>query len=161
MRYTATVTHGITAPNTAGYRMAKITLSEAARLYKKDRRTIQRHISQGRLSADSIRDGKRLIETAELLRVYGEPNSMPQDAAPASHEAAPQNAAEPKKDNAADVMELLQELKDAHAATVTAQQELLSEQRKRLELQERLLPPPEPKKTTLWKRIKAVFNPPC
>lgn len=150
MRYTAALPHGIAASNTAGYRMAKITLSEAARLYKKDRRTIQRHISQGRLSADAIRDGKRLIDTTELLRVYGEPDSVPQAVSPISHATEPQDAAEQKRDNVADVMKLLQELKDAHAATVAAQQELLAEQRKRLELQERLLPSPERANTKRW-----------
>jgi len=68
--------------------MALVNISEAARLTGKNRRTIQRHITAGKLSKAA--DGEN-IDTSELLRVYGALNAQP--VAPAqdvtmSHETA-------------------------------------------------------------------------
>ena len=51
--------------------MAKFNISQAAKLYSKDWKTIKRHIAKGKLSQES--DG--LIDMAELIRAYGEPKS--------------------------------------------------------------------------------------
>jgi len=48
--------------------MAIVSISEAARLTGKDRRTIQRHIAAGKVSHASNGKG---IDTSELLRFYG------------------------------------------------------------------------------------------
>ncbi|MDK4679193.1 hypothetical protein [Kingella negevensis] len=51
--------------------MAIVSISEAARLVGKSRRTIQRDIAAGKLSkCDNGKNGKKL-DTSELLRVYG------------------------------------------------------------------------------------------
>lgn len=52
--------------------MALVSISEAARLTGKNRRTIQRHIDAGKLSkvTDSA-TGLHKLDTSELLRVYG------------------------------------------------------------------------------------------
>lgn len=52
--------------------MAKVNLSKAALLAGKNRTTIWRHIKQGRLSIERDRDGNPLVDTSELIRVYGE-----------------------------------------------------------------------------------------
>ena len=48
--------------------MAIVSISEAARLVGKSRRTIQRDISAGKLSKC---DNGKSLDTSELLRVYG------------------------------------------------------------------------------------------
>ncbi|MEO3684688.1 hypothetical protein ABHN84_20705 [Shewanella vesiculosa] len=52
--------------------MAKINLSKAAKLVKKDRTTLWRHVNAGKLSIERDRDGLPLVDTSELMRVYGE-----------------------------------------------------------------------------------------
>lgn len=52
--------------------MAKLNISQAAKAVGKDRRTIQRHIGQGKLSCEINGNGQKLLETSELIRVYGE-----------------------------------------------------------------------------------------
>jgi len=49
--------------------MAIVSISEAARLTGKSRRTLQRHIGAGKLS--KVAGGDKL-DTSELIRVYGE-----------------------------------------------------------------------------------------
>lgn len=51
--------------------MANHTVTEAAKLAGVTRRTIYRHIKSGRLSAAVTGCDGTLIETSELLRVYG------------------------------------------------------------------------------------------
>ena len=52
--------------------MAVISISEAARTWRIARSTFQRAIQEGRLSATVKADGSRGIDTAELIRVFGE-----------------------------------------------------------------------------------------
>jgi hypothetical protein len=58
--------------------MAKLGLQAAAELTGRSRSTIHRAMNQGRLSYERDESGARLVETAELLRVFGE--SPPEDA---------------------------------------------------------------------------------
>ncbi len=51
--------------------MACHTISEAASLAGVNRRTIYRYIKSGRLSPVVTHDNKTVIETSELLRVFG------------------------------------------------------------------------------------------
>ncbi|MGO2383076.1 helix-turn-helix domain-containing protein [Vreelandella zhanjiangensis] len=51
----------------------QFTITEAAKIYGKQRKTLYRHIDSGRLSAGVRGDGKRVIDLAELIRCYGEP----------------------------------------------------------------------------------------
>lgn len=55
----------------------QFTITEAANLYGKQRKTLYRHIDSGRLSAGVRGDGKRVIDLAELIRCYGEPPNAP------------------------------------------------------------------------------------
>lgn len=52
--------------------MAFVTVVKAAQLVGLDRKTIYRHIKNGRLSATFSNSGERQIDTAELIRAYGE-----------------------------------------------------------------------------------------
>jgi hypothetical protein len=52
--------------------MTKLNLSQAAKAVGKNRVTLWRHINTGKLSAERDRDGNPLVDTSELLRVYGE-----------------------------------------------------------------------------------------
>lgn len=51
--------------------MAKIKLTEAARLVGKSRNMLYRAIDDGKLSATLNHDGVKVVDTDELLRVYG------------------------------------------------------------------------------------------
>lgn len=63
--------------------MAKLNLSQAAKVTGKNRTTIWRHINSGKLSAERDRDGMPFVDTSELLRVYGE---LRNNATPAAEE---------------------------------------------------------------------------
>lgn len=52
--------------------MTVISISEAARTWRIARSTLQRALQEGRLSATVRADGSKGIDTAELLRVFGE-----------------------------------------------------------------------------------------
>lgn len=52
--------------------MSQVGIVEAARLAGKDRKTIYRDIKSGRLSATTGTGGVRQVDTAELIRVYGD-----------------------------------------------------------------------------------------
>jgi hypothetical protein len=52
--------------------MAKLNLSQAAKVTGKNRTTIWRHIHSGKLSIERDRDGLPFVDTSELIRVYGE-----------------------------------------------------------------------------------------
>jgi len=52
--------------------MALVSITDAARLTGKSRRTIQRHIATGKLSVSHTDATEKSIETSELIRCYGE-----------------------------------------------------------------------------------------
>jgi DNA-binding transcriptional MerR regulator len=52
--------------------MAKLNISQAAKAAGVARVTIQRHIKKGTLSCEVNGLGQRLVDTSELIRVYGE-----------------------------------------------------------------------------------------
>lgn len=51
--------------------MTIVSITEAANLVGKSRRTLQRHLSQGVISRCDTATGEQGIDTAELLRYYG------------------------------------------------------------------------------------------
>lgn len=51
--------------------MALVSITEAAKLVRRNRSTIYRDIEKGRLSKTVTPDGETQIDTAELLRAYG------------------------------------------------------------------------------------------
>jgi len=51
--------------------MAKVSVSEAAKLTGKSAKTIYRHIDIGKLSSSQNENGSKSIDISELQRVYG------------------------------------------------------------------------------------------
>ena len=71
--------------------MARHTVTEAAKLAGVSRRTIYRHIKAGKLSATVTDDDNTVIETSELLRVYGALSQPePEQVYTRSHENQPE-----------------------------------------------------------------------
>lgn len=52
--------------------MAQVSISEAARLTGKSRKTLHTYISNGKLTKVTDAKGKPKIDTSELIRVFGE-----------------------------------------------------------------------------------------
>jgi len=52
--------------------MSQVSISEAAKLVGRDRKTLYKDIKSGRLSATLSETGSRQVDTVELIRVYGE-----------------------------------------------------------------------------------------
>lgn len=111
------------------------TISQAAQLYGKARSTIHRAIDAGRLSCSVRGDGVRVIQLAELIRVWGEPPNAPPQA---QQNATPQEADTQQA--------MLQELQAMRAELVALREEVA--QLRRLpappEPQEAAPPTPEP-----------------
>lgn len=91
--------------------MAIVSVSEAARLVGKSRRTIQRDIAAGKLS--KCDNGKKL-DTSELLRVYGSLLNAPNDADKNAHMA--QDVAPPISSDVAEMRIRLAALEAENAA---------------------------------------------
>ena len=71
--------------------MASHSVTEAAKLAGVTRRTIYRHIKSGRLSASVTGGDNTVIETSELLRVYGVLSQPePEKVSTGSHENQPE-----------------------------------------------------------------------
>jgi hypothetical protein len=51
--------------------MPIVSISEAARLVNRHRKTIQRYVADGRISLSQNVSGERGIDTSELIRVFG------------------------------------------------------------------------------------------
>lgn len=60
----------------------QLTIPQAAKLYRKHRSTIHRHIEAGRLSCAFRGDGVRVVDYSELVRCYGEPATPPPELQP-------------------------------------------------------------------------------
>lgn len=131
--------------------MSILSITEAAHVVGVSRRTIQRSIQTGRLSAATTATGERAIDTAELLRVFGPLRQAPSDIpTPMSQPVATDDATKT-------LIELLQEqLQKAEEREQQAQQEkaqlltlLQAEQSARRELEQRLLPAPKSRPTPI------------
>ena len=121
--------------------MAQLSISAAARAVGKDRGTLHRYIKSGKLSVTKNAAGNTVVETAELLRVFGPLQGHGgKTVAPA--------AALPQQDSSGmqHVLEsTLQLLKEQLRASQEREERLLmmlgQEQEARRELERRLLPP--------------------
>ena len=120
--------------------MALINLTQAAKLTGKNRSTIWRHIKRGKLSSRKNHDGKPMVDTSELIRVYG---SIKEIATPQKKEL--QYHATPPQDNL--IQGLISEIKK-----LREEQSELKEQLKtlthRLEYKPSTPPTPTSKKIT-------------
>ena len=140
--------------------MALLNLTAASRAAGVNRSTIVRALKSGRLSATTSDAGKRCIDTAELMRVFG---ALKGDAY-ADAQAAPMHAtvdAHPVAQDQPALLKVLQEqLRQAHEREREGRERearllamLESEQQTRRELETKLLPAPRPTPTgkgRLW-----------
>lgn len=116
--------------------MAQLRIAAAARAAGKDRGTLNRYIKSGKLSTTKDASGCIVIETAELLRVFGElKGDGGNAAAPAAVNSSVQHVLEA-------TLELLKQQLHAAQDRETKLLDMLEwEQQTRRELEQRLLPP--------------------
>lgn len=123
--------------------MARLSISAAARAVRKDRGTIHRYIKSGKLSVAKDAAGSPVIETAELLRVFGELKGD------GSKEKQGKSVAMDVENSSLHhtletTLELLkQQLKASQEREARLLQMLEQEQGSRRDLERRLLPPGE------------------
>lgn len=114
--------------------MAEVNISEAARLAQKGRSTIQRYIKDGKLSCGKDAQGNPVIDTAELVRVFGKLHT-PESAS---------NAAESQIDTNQIILTLQKQLEAAKEREDWLQGQLTREQKRYEELEQRMLPAAAP-----------------
>ena len=78
--------------------MTKLNITQAAKVVGKDRRTIQRHIKDGKLSCEQTKGGRKVIDASELIRAYGEIENPAALAALGQKETKPQQTAPQNSD---------------------------------------------------------------
>ncbi len=138
--------------------MTILSISAAANAAGIDRRTLQRAIKSGRLSATVNAAGERGIDIAELIRAFGPLQEMPQGMSQGQDAAMSQGAPGGATDAALvevlrdQVRQAQEQLRQAHDREQQAQEEkarlltmLEVEQAARCELETKLLPAPVPK----------------
>ena len=131
--------------------MTLLSISAAALAAGIDRRTLQRAIKSGRLSATVDAAGRRGVDVAELLRVYGPLSGTPQGVTPATPAALPQVA--PVASIHAELVDILRQqvrhLEDQLRLGQERENRLLAmlelEQATRRDLEVKLLPAPKKK----------------
>ena len=131
--------------------MSLLSISDAAHVAGVSRRTIQRSIQSGRLSTTTSATGDRVIDTAELLRVFGPLRHAPSDMPASMSQSVATN------DAATDTLisVLREQLKQSQEEKARLLALLEVEQAARRELETRLLPAPVPRpalasKARLW-----------
>ena len=126
--------------------MSLLSITEAAHAAGVSRRTIQRSIQSGRLSAATTATGERAIDTAELLRVFGPLRHAPSDT-PASM-SRPVATNDAPDDTLTMLVEVLRDqLQQAQQEKARLLAMLEAEQQARRELETKLLPAPRPAQT--------------
>lgn len=66
--------------------MALVSITEAAKLVRRNRSTLYRDIEKGRLSKTVTAEGETQIDTSELLRTYGQLHATEDESVQASRE---------------------------------------------------------------------------
>lgn len=124
--------------------MAQLSIAAAARAVGKDRGTIHRYIKSGKLSASKNTSGQTVIETSELLRVFGslQADGEKQGKTAVAATVAPHVANSGMQHVLEGTLELLkQQLKASQEREEKLLAMLGQEQESRRELERRLLPP--------------------
>jgi hypothetical protein len=110
--------------------MAIVTLTEASRLTGKSIRTIQRHVTTGKLSVACHDGDKKSIDTSELIRVYGEISDL------MTHDKKHDMSRHDVKNDTSTVVTLTQEisfLRELLATTEKHNRDMLAEKDKRID----------------------------
>jgi excisionase family DNA binding protein len=126
--------------------MSLLSITEAAHAAGVSRRTIQRSIQSGRLSAATTVTGERAIDTTELLRVFGPLRHAPSDMPASMSQPVATNDA--PDDTLTMLVEVLRDqLQQAQQEKARLLAMLEAEQQARRELETKLLPAPRPAQT--------------
>ena len=126
--------------------MSLLSITEAAHAAGVSRRTIQRSIQSGRLSAATTVTGERAIDTTELLRVFGPLRHAPSDTPASMSQPVATNDA--PDDTLTVLVEVLRDqLQQAQQEKARLLAMLEAEQQARRELETKLLPAPRPAQT--------------
>jgi hypothetical protein len=132
-----------------------MSISAAAHAAGIDRRTLQRAIQTGKVSATVDAAGRRGVDLAEVIRVFGPLQEAPRgQGAAMSQQTAPDAAlVEALQDQ---VAQLGGQLEKAHAREARLLAMLEYEQASRRELEQRLLPAPPPLPATPLGRVTGI-----
>ncbi len=103
--------------------MPIVTISEAARLVNRHRKTIQRYVADGRISLSQSVTGGRGIDTSELVRVFGK---LSHDDGARAHETESQRVRDDVPESADENMGALKAEIDGLKAVVEAQKSHIS-----------------------------------
>lgn len=129
-----------------------LSISDAARAAGVNRRTLQRAIQTGRLSATTDTAGGRGVDLAELIRAFGPLKEAPQEeprgqGAAMSQETAPHTAPDTALVDALreQVRQVQDQLHHAQERETRLLAMLETEQQARRELETKLLPAPPPR----------------
>jgi hypothetical protein len=132
--------------------MPLLSISAAARAVKKNRGTIHNYLKNGRLSSVMDSDGHAKIDTAELLRVFGELST--DGSVDVSVEKVPKSTGNQQSGDM-----LVEVLKEQLNAALEREKKLINmleqEQQARREIEQRVLALPEgqTKRTGLFARL--------
>ncbi|HUM91037.1 MAG TPA: hypothetical protein PLM32_06620 [Candidatus Competibacter sp.] len=127
--------------------MPLLSIIEAAHAAGVSRRTIQRSVQSGRLSAATTATGERAIDTAELLRVFGPLRHAPSDTSASMSRPVATNDA--PDDAMTMLVEVLRDqLQQAQQEKARLLAMLEAEQQARRELETKRLPAPRPARTS-------------
>mgnify|MGYP003620743905 CR=1 FL=1 len=123
--------------------MAFLNISQAARASGKDRNTIKRYLRDGRLSSSQDVLGNVVIDTSELVRVFG---SLKTDGTTEASGVTPPESPEITALHHFTIETLREQLRGAQEREEWLKRQLEAEQERSRELERRMLPPGEGKK---------------
>ena len=115
--------------------MPLLNASQAAKLFNKSRMTIHRYLASNRLSSSIANDGTRQIDLAELIRVFGEPNRLPEEVTPVtpSKKASKEASDSPVTPTDTGIQQSLLAAIERLEATVKSQQEVIERNTAKIE----------------------------
>ena len=146
--------------------MTLLSTDAAACVAGVSRRSIQRAIKEGRLSVTTDSDGNRVIDTSELIRIYGELRHVADEPATLTHSVATeatliavlQDQLQRTQGQLEQVMrqgqEREQQAREREARLLTM---LEAEQQARRDLEQKLLPAPKPPPTRNTRLIVLIL----
>jgi predicted site-specific integrase-resolvase len=151
--------HGVKkSQHDAPKNMTKFNITQSAKAVGVSRKTIQRHLKEGKVSFEVDAQGKKWIDPSELIRVYGEikapdtPDIARQDEPKLQHDAGSDaQVTEVLQQRIEDLEGQVEDLRQDKEASRKREEDLLTIIKQQQTL---LLPPPQqPKKAGLWARV--------
>ena len=140
--------------------MTQLTIAAAAPLVGKDRKTLYRMIKEGKLSVTVSPEGQKMVETSELLRVFGELKE-PEPTSPRQRDSREKVAMSQLETANATARIALLEAELRHARELNSvKDEVIQDLRTTLRLLEppRQAPAPEPAPKGFWTKPRTLFG---